>query len=162
MNKVVVGKIVASHGLDGKVKVISATNLKNKVFHVGNFLYLDTGEKLEIISFQKSSKYEILLFKDYDNIALVSGIINQNISVDVDALNLEKCEYLENELINAKVIENGKILGIGLEVLEGKKYNYIKVKGEKEFLIPLVAAYIKEFKRDKGELVVANASQLII
>lgn len=162
MNKVSVGKIVASHGLDGKVKVISATNLKNKVFHVGNFLYLDTGEKLEIISFQSSSKYEILWFKDYDNIDLISGIINQNISVDVNALNLEKNEYLEAELINAKVIENGKILGIGLEILEGKKYNYLKVKGEKEFLIPLVDAYAKEFRRDKGELVVSNASQLII
>lgn len=162
MNKVIVGKIVTSHGLDGKVKVISATNLKNKVFHVGNFLYLETGEKLEIISFQSSSKYEILWFKDYDNIDLISGIINQNISVDVDELNLEKNEYLEAELINAKVLEDGKILGIGIEILEGKRYNYLKVKGEKEFLIPLVDAYIIEFKRDKAELMVNDASQLII
>ena len=162
MNKVIVGKIVAAHGLDGKVKVISATNLKNKVFQEGNFVYLDKQKKLEIISFQSSSKYEILLFKDYDNIALIENLINQNIRVDVATLNLEKNEYLEAELINAKVIEDGKVLGMGMEILEGKKYNYLKVKGEKEFLIPLVDAYIKEFRRDKGELIVSNVSQLII
>ena len=40
-----IGEIVAPHGLDGKVKIISDTNLKNKIFKVGSYLYLGSSKK---------------------------------------------------------------------------------------------------------------------
>lgn len=164
MNKFVfVGKIVKFHGLDGKVKVISEINLKEKVFKVGNFLYMgDEKIKLEINSYQKNQKYEFISFTNYLDINLITNFINQRLYVDISNLNLSESEYLESELLRAQVWENNQNLGEVTEILQGKKYNYVKVKGKKEFLIPLIGEFIISYKRDEEKLLVKNAVDLII
>ena len=157
-----VGQIVASHGLDGKVKVLSELNLKNKIFKVGNLLYLASGQSLEIISYQNSPKFELIAFKDYPNIDAVSKLKGQKLYVKVLELNLESQEYLETELLKATVIENKQKLGTVKEILKGKKYDFLKVQGVKEFFIPLIPEYVLKFAREEGIVYVENATDLII
>ncbi len=157
-----VGQIVAPHGLDGKVKVLSELNLKNKIFKVGNLLYLADGQSLEIISYQNSPKFVIITFKDYPNINAITLLKGQKLYVKVSELNLESNEYLETELIKAEVIENNEKLGIVKEILKGKKYDFLKVQGEKEFLIPLIPEFVLKFAREEKRIYVQKAKDLII
>ena len=145
-----VGQIVAPHGLDGKVKVLSELNLKNKIFKVGNLLYLADGQSL------------VITFKDYPNINAITLLKGQKLYVKVSELNLESNEYLETELIKAEVIENNEKLGIVKEILKGKKYDFLKVQGEKEFLIPLIPEFVLKFAREEKRIYVQKAKDLII
>lgn len=156
-----IGKIIKAHGLDGKVKVLSDSNLKNKIFQVGQTLIVRS-QKLTVNSYQISGRYDIISFKDYLSIDLIEELLGENIYVDINNLALEKKEFLLNELIEAKVIENGEKLGIVKEILIGKKDNFIVVQGDKQFLIPIIDEYILSFNRQEHEIYTQNAVNLII
>lgn len=158
-----IGEIVAPHGLDGKVKIISDTNLKNKIFKVGSYLYLGSSKKqVKINSYQVSGKYDLLSFEDFLNIDLINEFLKQDIYVNLKELSLNNDEYLEAELIGAVVLEKKEELGQVVEILIGKKYNYAKVKGLNDFLLPLIKEYVISFNRDKCEIITQNAHDLII
>ncbi len=158
-----VGYINTFHGINGKVKVISETNLKEKVFKVGNTLYLGKSRKAYTISsYQETNKFIILGFKDYDDINLINDILKQNIYVKLSDLNLASNEFLYAELVGAKVREDGVILGEVTDIVLGKVYDYLKVKDEKEFLIPIIPEYIVAFNRESREIVTRNARNLIV
>ena len=146
---VLVGQIVALHGLDGKVKVISDTNLKEKIFVVGQNLYVGENyqalkingylkhyfknNSIKINGYQISGKYDLLSFTDFLTGDLVAAFIGQNLYVKLSELHLAKDEYLIGELIGAKIYENSKDLGCVKEILKGKAYNYLKCKNRKEY-----------------------------
>ena len=137
-----VGYINTFHGIKGKVKVISETNLKEKVFKVGNPLYLGENRKAYTISsYQETNKFIILGFKDYDDINLINDILKQNIYVKLSDLNLANNEFLYAELIGAKVREDGVTLGEITDIVLGRVYDYLKVTSEKEFLMDILQNY---------------------
>ncbi len=159
---VLVGQIVALHGLDGKVKVISDTNLKEKIFVVGQNLYVgENYQALKINSYQTSGKYDLLSFMDFLASDLVAAFIGQNLYVKLSELHLAKDEYLTGELMGAKIYENNKDLGCVKEILKGKAYNYLKCKNRKEYLIPLIKEYIVEFNREKKIIITQGVEQLM-
>ena len=159
MNLVNVGFIASSHGLDGKLKVLSDERLINEIFKVDNKIYINNQEYI-INSFQVSSKYVIISLKDYLNIDLITPLIKQNIYIDVDEIKLAN-NYLLGELINSKVIDNNTSIGEIIDIRKGIKYDYVVVKGEKEFLIPLVDEYIIKFNREEKVLLTKGAKDLI-
>ena len=164
MNKfVAIGTFAKAHGLNGKIKVLSHTNLKEKVFQIGQKLYVGASHTPYVIrSYQKSGVYDLIMLQDLTNLDLINPLLNQTLYVNIAEINLGEEEYLESELIGATVMENDEKLGIGLDIEEGKYYNYLKVKGEKEFLIPLVKTYILAYDRDKNTVKVSNAKALIM
>lgn len=162
-NYIYVGFIASTHGLDGKVKIICNSNLKKKIFNVGSTIYIGQDKtKLIINSYQVSGKYDILSFQDYLNIDLITPFLKQDIFVNLDELELRENEYLENELIGARVNEKEKEYGIVKEILIGKNYNYVKVEGNNNFYLPLVDEYVVKYIRKDRVLEVKNAQNLII
>ncbi len=157
---ILIGKIVATHGIEGKVKVISDTNHKDKVFQVNNNIYIDNSKYI-INSYQISGKYVILSFKDYLNINLINPFLKKDIYIKRKEISLENNEFLYAELIGMGISENNKKIGIVKEVLEGKKYPYLKIKNSKEYLIPLVDYYIKKIDREKEIIEVENVTNLM-
>ena len=77
-------------------------------------------------------------------------------------LGLKEDEYLYKDLINSDVIDDDNTkLGKVIEVLNGNNV-LIKVKGTKEFFIPLIDNYINKFDLDKKILYTKNAKELIL
>ena len=75
-------------------------------------------------------------------------------------LNLSKDEFLYKDLINSEVVdEDDTKLGKIIEVVNGINV-LIKVKGTKEFYIPLIDNYVKKFDLDKKILYTKNAKEL--
>lgn len=84
-----------------------------------------------------------------------------NIYIKRIDLGLKGCEYLYKDLINSEVIDDDNTkLGKVIEVLNGNNV-LIKVKGSKEFLIPLIDNYISKFDLNKKILYTKNAKELI-
>ena len=159
MNLVNVGFVASAHGLDGKLKVLSDERLINEIFKVGNKIYINDKEYI-INSFQTSGKYIIISLKDYLNIDLITPLIKQNIYIDVAALNLNN-NYLLGELIDSKVIDDDTLIGEITDIRKGLNYDYVVVKEEKEFLIPLIAEYVIKFNREEKVLLTKGAKDLI-
>ena len=159
MNLVNIGFIASSHGLDGKLKVLSDERLINEIFKVDNKVYINNQEYI-INSFQISGKYVIISLKDYLNIDLITPLIKQNIYIDVNEIKLAN-NYLLGELINSKVIDDNTLIGEIIDIRKGIKYDYVVVKGEKEFLIPLIAEYVIKFNRKEKVLLTKGAKDLI-
>ena len=159
MNLVNVGFVATTHGLDGKLKVLSDERLINEIFKVDNKIYINDKEYI-INSFQTSGKYVILSLKGHLNIDLITQLIKQNIYIDVNEIKLDN-NYLLGELIGSKVIDDNTLIGEITDIRKGLKYDYVVVKGEKEFLIPLVDEYIIKFNREEKVLLTKGAKDLI-
>lgn len=162
-NYLYIGKIVSTHGIKGELKVISDIDHKDKIFKINNNIYVTENYKVEkIISYRVHKQYDLIAFEGYEDINLIDEFIGKNIYVKIDELELKEDEYIISELIGAEVIEETEKIGIIEEIEKGKKYNYIKVKGEKIFLVPLIDEYIVRFEKKEKKLYTKNAKQLII
>ena len=147
-----VGYITDSFSLDGSFKVLSKTDFAKVRYQKDNQLFLyspKTGDRLTVtvehfrsngqFDFVKvkeiNTKEEALTFKGYEIQALKSYDF------------MEKDTYYFSDLVGCKVIdENSKELG---EVSRVEEYPAqltlrVKRKGQEDFLVPFVKAFIKK------------------
>ncbi len=153
-----IGTVIAPHGLEGKVKIISLENNKDKIFKENNSVYIANKEYI-INSYQKNNKYDILSFKNYLHIDLIKDLIKKDVYVDLLKLDLEADEYLINELKGATLMEEGK-LGVVVDIIKGKIYPYLLVKNTKEYLVPLIKEFVIEYKREEQVIITKNVKEL--
>ena len=149
MNEMIyIGKTVSTFGIKGELKVISDFEYCDKAYKVGNKILINNIE--HIISSIRYHKNYVLLLK----------YVGFNIYIKRLDLNLSKDEFLYKDLINSEVIdEDDTKLGKIIEVVNGINV-LIKVKGTKEFYIPLIDNYVKRFDLDKKILYTKNAKEL--
>ncbi len=154
MKKILIGKVVSTHGIKGEVKILSDFQFKNKVFKVGNKLIIDD-ELFEIKTYRHHKNFEMVTLNDYKDINEVLFLIKKKVYIDEDTLNLENDEVLDEELINYSVVtfdgQRGKIKEVFLASPTNK---IIRVQFEKEVLIPFREPLIKKIDKERKEVVV--------
>ena len=161
MNELVlVGKVINFFGIKGELKILSDFEKKELVFKIGMIVKIKE-EDLKITGIRYHKNYILIKVNDYNDINLVTKYIGYNVYVKRSLLNLDN-DYLLSDLIGVKVVDDDIYRGEVIEVLKGYN-NYIKVKYEnKEYLIPLIKEYVKEFDQNKKILYTNNAKDLII
>ena len=158
---VLIGKTVSTHGIKGELKVISDFNYLDNAYKVNNEIMINNiMHKITSVRYHKN--YILLGIDNIDNINNVLAYVGYNIYINRSKLNLNDNEYLYSDLINSKVINNEQELGIIKEIIKGVSYDYVKVIGVKEFMIPLIEKYIIRFDINKKVLYTNNADELII
>ena len=161
MNELVlIGKIVSTHGIKGELKVVSDFEYQDNAYKVGNVILINNIDH-KITSIRYHKNYILLGIDNLDNINLVLEYIGYNIYIKRVLLNLGDDEYLYSDLIGASVMGNGKTLGKIIEIVKGNANDFVRVKGEKEFLIPLIENYIEKFDNNEKILYTINAEELI-
>lgn len=153
MKKLLVGKIVSTHGIKGEVRIISDFWFKDKVFVVGNKLIIDDLEYV-IKSYRHHKNFEMVTLNDYKDINEVLFLMKKKVYVDKDSLILGDDEVLDEDLINYKVYttdgKDGKIKEIFCSSPSNK---VMRVMFDREILIPLKSPIIK-INKDKQEVIV--------
>ena len=142
-----IGKIVNTQGIKGEVRVMSNSDFKDIRFKAGNSLTLRlrSGDiKLKIESSRPHKTFQLVKFFGLDNINDVIGYKNVDIyDVEFTDEQLEDDEYLNKDLVDCEVINNDGISrGHVVEVVENPAHNMLKIKGEKNFLIPFNEHFI--------------------
>lgn len=162
MNEMIcIGKIVTTFGIKGELKVVSNFDKCDKAYRPKNKVLINN--ILHEVSAVRYHKNNILLKIDNkDNINDVLEYVGFNIYIARSDLNLKSDEYLLSDLPGAKVVDNQKNIGVIKEVLQGAASNIVKVRGEKEFLIPLVPAYVQKFSLEDKILYTQNAKDLML
>ena len=157
MNEMIyIGKTVSTFGIKGELKVISDFEYCDKAYKVGNKVLINNIEHI-ISSIRYHKNYVLLKIDNLNNINDILKYVGFNIYIKRLDLNLSKDEFLYKDLINSEVIdEDDTKLGKIIEVVNGINV-LIKVKGTKEFYIPLIDNYVKRFDLDKKILYTKNA-----
>ncbi len=160
MNEMIyIGKTVSTFGIKGELKVISDFEYCDKAYKVGNKVLINNIEHI-ISSIRYHKNYVLLKIDNLNNINDILKYVGFNIYIKRLDLNLSKDEFLYKDLINSEVIdEDDTKLGKVIEVVKGINV-LIKVKGTKEFYIPLIDNYVKRFDLDKKILYTKNAKEL--
>ena len=160
MNEMIyIGKTVSTFGIKGELKVISDFEYCDKAYKVGNKVLINNIEHI-ISSIRYHKNYVLLKIENLNNINDILKYVGFNIYIKRLDLNLSKDEFLYKDLINSEVIdEDDTKLGKIIEVVNGINV-LIKVKGTKEFYIPLIDNYVKRFDLDKKILYTKNAKEL--
>lgn len=154
MNKIYIGKVVNTHGIKGEIRILSNFEYKDKVFKINNKLII--GDKTyEIKSHRIHKGYNMVTLDDYNNINDVLFLLKKDVYFNEDDLLLDNNQVLDSELLTYKVINNRREVGEVLEVFfASEKNKIIRVKFDKEYLIPYNSPMIKEINKNKKELVI--------
>lgn len=161
MNEMIyIGKTVSTFGIKGELKVISDFEYCDRAYQVNKKILINNIEHV-ISGIRYHKNYVLLKIDNLNNINDILKYVGFNIYIKRIDLGLKGCEYLYKDLINSEVIDDDNTkLGKVIEVLNGNNI-LIKVKGSKEFLIPLIDNYISKFDLNKKILYTKNAKELI-
>lgn len=161
MNEMIyIGKTVSTFGIKGELKVISDFEYCDRAYQVNKKILINNIEHV-ISGIRYHKNYVLLKIDNLNNINDILKYVGFNIYIKRIDLGLKGCEYLYKDLINSEVIDDDNTkLGKVIEVLNGNNV-LIKVKGSKEFLIPLINNYISKFDLNKKILYTKNAKELI-
>lgn len=146
MEYIHIGKITSTHGLKGELKLKSSFLYKEKVLKKDFCFYIGENKEQVILS---SSRYhngfDLLTFKNYNDINDVENFRNKEVYVKREDLNLKENEYLHEDYIGLNVYFDNKKIGTITDVIDCGNQNYVLiVTGEKEILIPLNDKFIKQ------------------
>ena len=160
MNEMIyIGKTVSTFGIKGELKVISDFEYCDRAYQVNKKILINNIEHV-ISGIRYHKNYVLLKIDNLNNINDILKYVGFNIYIKRLDLNLSKDEFLYKDLINSEVIdEDDTKLGKIIEVVNGINV-LIKVKGTKEFYIPLIDNYVKRFDLDKKILYTKNAKEL--
>lgn len=141
--KLRVGRITATHGLKGEVKVYPTTDNPDRFLELSR-VYLDFNGLYRELSIQSVKFFKnlvIVKFHGLDRIEDVMDFRQLDLYVDrQDAKPLAEDEWYIGDIIGMRVVtEDGTELGVIRDVLQnGANDNYIVKTGQKELLIPAI------------------------
>lgn len=161
MNEMIfIGKSTSTFGIKGELKVRSDFNYLDKAYKIGNVILINNIEhKISGVRYHKN--HVLLKIDNLENINDVLDYIGYNIYIKRSDLNLSSNEYLDSDLINSDVINDGINLGKVIDVIRGVN-TLIKVSGKVMFYIPYVDEYIINFDLENKKLYTKNCENLIM
>lgn len=160
MNEMIyIGKTVSTFGIKGELKVISDFEYCDRAYQIDKKILINNIEHV-ISGIRYHKNYVLLKIDNLNNINDILKYVGFNIYIKRIDLGLKEDEYLYKDLINSEVIDDDNTkLGKVIEILNGNNV-LIKVKGTKEFFIPLIANYVSKFDLNKKILYTKNAKEL--
>ncbi len=108
----IIGKIVNTHGIKGELRLLSNFKYKDKVFLENRRIYIgDEKQEEVIVTYRKHKMFDMITLKGYDNINQVLKYINKEVYVKKNDIELTDKEFLDEDLINLRVIFNNQDVG---------------------------------------------------
>lgn len=163
-----VGKIVATHGIRGEVKVSLTTSFPEERFEKGNVLYIgenDQYKKIIIDTFRVHKGLGLVSFNKLTNINDVLDYVGKTIYVDKESLEeLGEDDFYFDDLIGLTAITNkdekiGEVVDI-LEVPQGAIL-VIKKDDKEEALVPFVDEFISDVDLEEGYIIITPIEGLL-
>ena len=170
---ILVGKIVATHGLAGGVRAAVFSDVPHR-FSAGQVVYI-SGQSYVISSSSpasfksatnrsgksttnRSGDQIILWFQGLDSEDTVKGLLGEEVTVpETEVPDLPEGQYFHFQIVGLQVLtEEGENLGRVSEILEtGSNDVYVTSGDSGELLIPALADVIREIRLSEGVMVVS-------
>ena len=163
MNYLYIGKIINTHGIKGELRILSNIDKKSIIFVPGRKIYIGYDYTEETISTYRYHKiYDMITLESYNDINEVLKYKGKKVYINRDDLNLDKDDYLLEELIDCNIVYNSNILGKITEIVYNNGNILLKINGDKSFYIPVKGDYIEKVNINNKEVIVNNIEGLIL
>ncbi len=147
--QVLVGKIVATYGLKGALKVYSHSDFATTRYKRNSEVILINPETnntitLKVASYKKVKNMDVVTFLDLNDINLVKDYVGYEIYKEVNSKDLPKDSYFYNDLIGCNLVYLDKIVGKVIAVIDfGRQYNLRVEQADKStFLYPFIDIFL--------------------
>ena len=124
-----IGYVAGTHGIKGEIRVKVLTDFVDERFAIGACVYLEKDQKMFPFTIESVRPHKGML------LVKMKEIFNLN--------ELDEDEIYYHDLLNMRVVDEADHeLGHVSEIIESGAHAIIRVKGEKELLIPYVKSFI--------------------
>ena len=152
------GKIVATHGLRGEVKVLPWCDGPEALLPFGT-LYLDRGATALAVEKARAAKNMVLVkFRGYDSPEAVQPLRGKVLYLDREEDSLEEGQYYIQDLIGLTVVDagSGQVYGTLQDVTETGANDVYVVETEegKEVLLPAIPSCILKVSVEEARMTV--------
>ena len=154
MKWIPVGRVVSTSGLKGEVKFYYYNEAKEEFFDHASLFALKGDEYIELkpegARYQKRFFY--LSFRGLTTVEEVSFLTTKELFVrEEDLRPLDSDEYYDYQLIGLNVISaDGSPLGKVGSVMHTGGNDILVIKGEREYLVPMVEGFINSIDVERG------------
>lgn len=156
-NEIVIGKIVAPHGVRGDIRIMPLTD-KPEQFLDLDYLILEGGKRLTVKSARFHKRMVLVSTKEITSMNKAELLRDKNILIKAEDLPpLEEGQFYVADLIGLPVYdENNTQIGTFKDAITtGSNDVYIiAVPGAKDILIPALKIYVKEINVAEKRIVV--------
>ena len=154
MDTVYIGKVVGTHGIKGEIRILSDFPYKEKVFVIGNHLWIDNKE-YTIRSYRVHKDFDMVTLDNFQNINEVLFLLKKDVYFSKNSLSLNENEVLDEELITYEVLTNEGKKGIIKEIFRASETNKIlRIELGREILIPLNSPMIEKIDKEKKQIII--------
>ena len=142
-DKIIIGKLGKTRGLDGTLKIIPLTDFEGRFDELKKIF---VGGKIMSVEKVKHIGGEIFIkFFGVDNREFAKTLTNKFLTVEKkDAAPLEDGEFYTFDIIGCEVFDGEKFFGKVENVLKTGSNDVFQVKGEREILIPALKSVVKK------------------
>ena len=142
-----IGYVAGTHGIKGEIRVKVQTDFVDERFAIGACVYLEKDQKMFPFTIESVRPHKGMLLvkmKEIFNLNEVEDWKSCRLCVSADQLHeLDEDEIYYHDLLNMRVVDEADHeLGHVSENIESGAHAIIRVKGEKELLIPYVKSFI--------------------
>ncbi|MBP1749278.1 MAG: ribosome maturation factor RimM [Deltaproteobacteria bacterium] len=154
MKWIPVGRVVSTSGIRGEVKLYYYNEVKEEFFDYTSLFVLKGDEYIELkpegAKYRKNFFY--LSFRGLTTIEEVSFLVTKELFVrEEDLRPLDNDEYYEYQLIGLNVINvDGEVLGKVRSVLHTGASDILVVRGEREYMVPMLEGFIIAINIENG------------
>jgi 16S rRNA processing protein RimM len=154
---VLLGRISGAHGIRGWVKVHSDTDPRDAIFDYQPWQVGEKRQLVRIISGRIQGKYLVAELEGVSDRESAESLAGQQIVVFREQLpKLPDTQYYWSELIGLRVFgSTGQDLGVVTEMIATGANDVMRVRGERERLVPFIyGVYVSEVDVAAGRMVV--------
>lgn len=154
-SRMLVGQIVAPHGVRGDVRVVPLTDQPER-FHSLAALFLQDGSLLSLEKAGVHKGQALLKFRGYDSREAADRLRGQQLYIDrKDALPLPAGHYYTADILGLRVVneQTGEDLGEVVQILEtGSNDVYVvrQAGRRQDVLVPALKSVVREIDLDAG------------
>ena len=156
------GFIIDAFSLDGTVKVLSKTDFAKLRYQKGNTVFFynpKTKERtpMTVSEYRSSGQFDFVKVEEIKTPEEAHEFKGWEIQGEKDYKNIEKDTYYYVDLVGCEVVDDKElVLGIVSQVEEFPAQLTLRVKrkGQPDFLVPFVKAFIRSVDIEKKKIVI--------
>ena len=162
MEYLLLGYIIDSFSLNGTVKILSKTDFADLRYQKGNTVFFYNAKTKEripmtVVSYRSNGQFDFVKVEEVNSPEDAQGYKGFEVQVEKDYKNMEKDTYYFVDIVGCEVLdENDQVLGIVSQVEEFPAQLTLRVKrkGQPDFLVPFVKAFIRSVDIDSKKIVI--------
>lgn len=172
MDKIYVAKLGKAVGLKGHLRLIIDSDFPSQFKKDAIFI---TNKNIELKVQEYNTSRELIKFENYDSVDIAKKLTNQQLFASQEETKqncqLEEDQYFWFDVINCKIIEEGKLLGKIIEIHRYPLDDYFEVQTDESlvkeglpnvFLVPYVMdKYIKNVDIENKTIETNNCFEIL-